>query len=175
MNPVLSLLVQAGAAVVAALWWYFPAFVANAVPVVIFPFVRQWNRPIWEKGLGSNKTWIGLVSGILAGVLAGWLQISLTNWIFGGPLWILWSALIAFGALFGDITKSYFKRRLGMKPGSPWPVVDGIDYVLGALVIGMLLFVPRWDIAVALVILGPILSLLANIFSYLVGLKKVWH
>lgn len=166
-------------ALAAALWIYLPALAANAAPVLIarFPFFHRIRYPLWEAGLGKNKTWAGLLGGIAAGVLVGFLQITLTPWgrEFGYEQWILWSALIAFGALLGDAVKSYCKRRIGIPPGGAWPVIDGIDYVLGALIVGLPLFVPSWQVAVALLIAGPILSLIANVCSYALGLKKVWY
>ncbi len=166
-------------AVAAAIWFYLPAFAANGAPVLIakLPFFHRIRTPIWQAALGANKTWAGLLGGVLAGVVAGVLQITLTPWgrEVGSAQWILWSALISFGALAGDAVKSYFKRRIGIPPGGAWPVVDGIDYVVGALAVGLLMFVPAWPVALALLIVGPILSLLANIFSYVLGWKKVWY
>lgn len=166
-------------ALAAALWLYLPAFVANAVPVFVGKSKRiaPLRIPVWEKGLGKNKSWAGVLAAIIAGTLTGWLQLVLTSWELqvGFGAWIAWSALISFGAMFGDCVKSYVKRRIGIAPGNAWPVIDGIDYVVGALVCGLLLFVPTWSVALALIIAGPILSLLANVISYLMGWKKVWY
>lgn len=164
-------------ALAAALWLYLPAFVANATPVAVgkFHWFQGMRRPIWERALGRNKTWGGLIIGVLVGTAAGALQVALTPWPYHPVLWMSWSALISFGALAGDAVKSYFKRRIGIKPGGAWPVVDGIDYVVGALVAGLPLFIPAWQVAVALLVAGPVLSLLANVFSYFVGWKKVWY
>jgi CDP-2,3-bis-(O-geranylgeranyl)-sn-glycerol synthase len=155
-------------------WLYLPALVANAAPILLAKLpVRRAS--IWPAGLGANKTWLGLVGGVAAGALTGWLQVGLTPWPFDPWTWVGWSALISFGALAGDAVKSFFKRRIGIPPGGAWPVVDGIDYVAGALVFGLPMFVPAWPVAVALVVAGPVLSLLANLFSYAVGWKKVWY
>jgi len=166
-------------ALAAALWLYVPALAANAAPVLIakLPFFKRISLPIWPARLGANKTWAGLIGGVLAGMFTGWLQLVLTPWELqtGFGFWIAWSALISLGALVGDIVKSYFKRRIGIPPGGAWPVVDGIDYVVGALLFGLPLFVPAWEVAVALLVAGPILSLFANIISYMLGLKKVWY
>ena len=164
-------------ALAAALWLYLPAFVANATPVFVgkIPFLAPLRRPIWEARLGTNKTWAGLLAGVLMGILVGVLQVTLTSWPYHPVLWIAWSALISFGALLGDAVKSYCKRRIGIPPGGAWPVVDGIDYVVGALLVGLPLFVPAWQVALALLVAGPVLSLLANVFSYSVGWKKVWY
>ncbi len=181
----LGIVITIYAAVVAAVLWYLPAFVANAAPVLIarISFIRSINTPIWPRGLGAHKTWAGLLGGVLAGVAAGWIVHAFDvlpssmndDGTFVPVSWLLWSALISLGALIGDIVKSYAKRRIGIAPGNAWPVIDGIDYVVGALLFGLVLFIPSWPVAVALLVAGPILSLLANVFSYVIGLKKVWY
>lgn len=163
----------------AAFWFYLPAFVANSAPLLVarLASIQRINRPIWREGLGPNKTWIGFWGGMAAGVLVGVLQVSLTPWshVHDVGFWVLWSAIISFGALLGDSAKSFFKRRIGIAPGASWPVFDGVDYVIGALVVGLLLFVPSWQLVVAMLVLGPVLSLCANIVSYAMGWKNVWY
>ncbi len=161
----------------AALWIYLPALVANSAPVLIarLPFFERIRRPIWEAGLGANKTWAGLLGGVLAGIIVGWLQFTFSSLPYDPFLLMLWSTLISFGALLGDSVESFFKRQIGIKPGGALPVLDGLDYVVGALLVGLPLFVPSWPIAIALLVAGPILSLLANVLSYMLGIKKVWY
>lgn len=166
-------------ALAAALWLYLPALVANAVPVFVgkSAWLAPYRRPLWEAGLGANKSSLGFLVAILAGIVTGWLQLALTPWELqtGYAFWLGWSALISLGAMAGDCVKSYCKRRIGIAPGGAWPVVDGIDYVVGALLLGLPLFVPAWQIGVALLVAGPILSLAANSISYALGWKKVWY
>ena len=40
---------------------------------------------------------------------------------------------LACGSLFGDMFKSFFKRRMGMKRGASFPLVDQLDFVVGSL------------------------------------------
>ncbi len=164
-------------ALAAALWLYLPAFVANATPVFVGKFSRlaPYRFPLWQAGLGANKSSLGFAAAVVVGTFAGYLQAALTPWTDDLWTWLAWSALISFGAMLGDCVKSYAKRRIGIAPGGPWPVIDGIDYVVGALVFGLPLFVPAWQVALALLVAGPIFSLLANMFSYSVGWKKVWY
>ncbi len=166
-------------ALAAALWLYLPALAANAAPVLIakMPFFPKIRLPIWQAGLGANKTWAGLIGGVVVGVLVGYLQIAVTPWsnAVNAPAWILWSFLIALGALVGDAVKSFFKRKMGIPPGGAFPVIDGIDYVVGAYLFGLPILSPVWPIVVALLIAGPILSLIANVFSFMMGWKKVWY
>lgn len=160
---------------------FLPAFIANATPVVVknIPGLSQMNAPIWAEGFGKNKTWRGLLSGILLAVLTALIQF------YFFPEWLLVSESPAFavlvglllgsGALFGDIAKSYAKRRIGIAPGGAWPVIDGIDYMVGAILLFSPLFVPQFWAAVVLLAISPILSLVSNTVSYFLGLKNVWY
>jgi len=46
---------------------------------------------------------------------------------------------ICFGALIGDIIKSFFKRRIGKKRGQDWIPFDQIDFILGVLFFSFLM------------------------------------
>lgn len=94
--------------------------------------------------LGDHKTVSGLVLGLLAGGLTGWIQhlaygsstlqsISLISYasVFVS-LYI--GVLLGAGVLTGDAIKSFIKRRLRIAPGQPWIPFDQIDFVLGAAV-----------------------------------------
>jgi CDP-2,3-bis-(O-geranylgeranyl)-sn-glycerol synthase len=167
------------------IWTYLPAFVANAVPVLLphVPVLRQWNQPIAERSLGKNKTWRGFIIGTVFAVLIAWLQYEsgefglFSGWrLFKGDLYesLLSGFLMGFGALTGDSVKSFFKRRMGIAPGKAWPVIDGIDYMIGAIIFLTPLFLPSFGGVIFLVLVGPIASLLANMVSYTVGWKSVW-
>lgn len=114
------------------IWLLLPAGAANIAPVIAAKF--NWppalNKPIHERLLGSNKTWRGLVFGVLLG--------SVTGILLGQG--IVYGAAVGLGALAGDAVKSFFKRRLGIAPGQPWPVFDQIDFVIGALIITLFFF-----------------------------------
>ena len=98
-----------------------PAYVANMAP----PFVRYWkgwNRPISRRWLGTHKTVLGFVLGVVAATLTTFVQWLLA---WSGSLvayedWPLLGVLFGAGAMAGDSAKSFFKRRLGVEPGRPW-------------------------------------------------------
>lgn len=161
--------------------FFLPAFVGNSAPVLIrhFPGLQRWNAPLSEKFLGKNKTWRGLIFAIVTGSATGFalfafipqfLPISLSVEM-GGCL----GALLGFGAIAGDAIESFIKRKVGKNPGEPLPFWDGVDYILGALLVASPFFIPNFWSIVALLFLAPTLSLLANITSYLCGWKEVWH
>ena len=168
------------------LYYFAPAFVANATPVVVkhIPLLRNWNTPIAPSLVGKNKTWRGLSTGIALAVLCCYGQFLLHeldafvlisapyHWDLGQSL--LAGALMGSGALCGDLVKSFLKRRIGKKPGEAWPLIDGVDYTIGAVLFLSPLYVPNIFGILFIVFIGPILSLLANLFSNSVGWKEVW-
>src|SRR5207247_387142 len=97
-----------------------PAYVANMAP----PFVRYWkgwNRPISRRWLGTHKTVLGFVVGVLAAMLvtfAQWL-LAWSGSIVAYEEWPLLGLLFGVGAMAGDSAKSFFKRRLSLEPGRP--------------------------------------------------------
>ncbi len=72
----------------------------------------------------------------------------------------------------GDLVGSFIKRRLDLKPGAHLPISDQIDFVLVALLFGLLVEPPSLIAAfIVIVLTGPI-HLLINVMAYLLRLKK---
>lgn len=102
-------------------------------------------------GLSPNKTWSGIVAGVVAGALTGYGCGHLFH--VQGDLrmaWLLIGALIAFTGLMGDLFESFLKRRFGVKDASRLipghgGVLDRIDSLMAAtlLVGAALAFGPR--------------------------------
>ena len=113
-----------------------PAYLANMTP----PFVRfwpGWNRPISERWLGSHKTVVGGVAGVVTALLVAFVQARVA---WAGSLvdyahWPLIGALLGVGAIGGDAAKSFLKRRRGIPAGARWIPADQLDFVVGALVL----------------------------------------
>ncbi len=114
--------------VVAAAYLFLPAGIANATPPLLTRMFGP-GRPISTRAFGSHKTWMGLAGGTAAGFATFLIQRSLDHWPF--PL-ILGFAM-SFGALAGDLVKSFVKRRMHIAPGKRWFPADQLDYVFGAL------------------------------------------
>ncbi|MCL7411201.1 MAG: CDP-2,3-bis-(O-geranylgeranyl)-sn-glycerol synthase [Methanosarcinaceae archaeon] len=140
--------------------------------------------------LGDGKTYRGLLVGIFCGLLIGLLQIILISngfAVFGitlpafgisiaGSVTVILA--MSCGSLFGDMFMSFFKRRMGMKRGAPLPVIDQLDFVLGAWLFTYLIS-PEWFTAtftlwilVTVLVITPMLHLVTNIIGYLIGVKK---
>jgi CDP-2,3-bis-(O-geranylgeranyl)-sn-glycerol synthase len=162
---------------------YTPAMLANATPIVVkhVPILKNWNTPLNAPLFGKNKTWRGLVCGTIVGGITGYaLYIFLAERLnlFDGDMlrYIVFGMLLGFGALVGDFVESVIKRKLGKRPGEPFPFWDGVDFVIGALLFGAVLFFPgSFAEIIFLLLFVPVLSLLTNMIAYALGLKDVWY
>ena len=131
---------------------------------------------------GDGKTYRGLITGILAGIIIGLIQI----WAAGAygleylpQQTVLSVTLLSIGALLGDLIKSFFKRRFGKERGAKWPVADQYDLVLGAFLL-LLIFNSAWLFGevtlpafICILILTPLLHRAVNIIGYLIKVKEV--
>ena len=88
--------------------------------------------------------------------------------------------LCSFGAVLGDLIGAFFKRRLDIKSGAPFWIVDQIDFALVAILfiviaalISPLFVIPDLNIIIFICILTPSVSIIANTIAYLIGLKDV--
>ena len=157
--------------IVDAIIFIFPAYCANAAPVIAggglpIDLGRKFTdgRPIF----GKNKTFRGLFVGLLVGTGIGLLESE----IFNLPL--MFGFLLSLGALFGDLTGAFLKRRLGIAPGNLLPIVDQVDFVVGALIFSLLLSPPllTWELALTVLLITPPIHLLTNFVAYKLGLKR---
>ena len=59
--------------IIKSAYFFLPAYFANMAPVILkkIPFL---NQPVWERKLGKNKTWRGIVVAIVMGTLIFYLQ-----------------------------------------------------------------------------------------------------
>jgi len=164
-----------------ALILIFPAYVANAIPVILggghaVDFGRRMpdGRPVF----GSHKTIRGFAAGVIAGTLVGaaeyWLmpQVAPSDFVLPYTFSLLLGFMISLGALTGDLVHSFAKRRLSIAEGNPLPVVDQLDFVIGAAAFASLVSAPPLlTFGIILVITLPV-HLLTNVFAYLTGAKK---
>jgi len=155
--------------IVEALKFIFPAYCANAAPVLAgggpaMDFGKNWFDG--KRVFGNNKTFRGFFFGLAIGVAVG-----LVEWVlFGYPL--LFSLLSPLGALLGDLAAAFLKRRLGIAPGSLLPIVDQVDFVVGAIVFSLPLAMIYWELAATVIIITPPIHLLTNFLAYKLKLKK---
>ena len=177
---------------IAWLWkcFYFglPGGLANGAPVFCskikflnYPvdFGKKWKgKPIF----GKNKTFRGFFFGILTAIVIVYIQRFLyTNHSYFQNIAFLdytqynmplFGFLIGFGVLFGDLVKSFIKRRLNIPPGKSWIPWDQLDASFGVLVVLAPYYIPPWDFIVFILIAAPIFMISVNPFFYYVGLRK---
>jgi CDP-2,3-bis-(O-geranylgeranyl)-sn-glycerol synthase len=174
-----------------ALWFFLPAYVANPMAVVWgggSPMDFGKTLRDGERLFGDGKTWRGLIGGTLSGALLGLLltlPFALLNpsssWSFGALLdAFVASALLAFGALMGDLVGAFVKRRMHRPRGARAPGLDQYDFVVGALLFSLLAAgwsVPRffsgdaWYGLLAIILITPALHRGVNILGYRMGRK----
>jgi CDP-2,3-bis-(O-geranylgeranyl)-sn-glycerol synthase len=179
--------------IIKAIFFFLPAYAANAAPVILarYHIWEKLNIPIdYGKKLkgndlfGRSKTWRGLIGGILTAVIIAIIQFLLfiyggsdfKNWyIFTGSLmqFIILGFFMGVGEGLGDTIKSFFKRRLGKKSGDAFFPFDQMSF-LGALFLSFLIFIPPNEYILAIVIFSPAIPVFANLIAYKAGLKKVW-
>src|SRR3989304_5496640 len=158
--------------IVEALKFIFPAYCANAAPVLAgggLPMDFGKNFLDGKRILGKNKTWRGFFFGWAIGILVGLAE----GIVFGPvPYSLLFSVLTPLGALCGDLAGAFMKRRLGIAPGGLLPVIDQIDFVVGAILFSLPLAIIYWELAVAVIIITPPIHLLTNFLAYKLKLKN---
>jgi CDP-2,3-bis-(O-geranylgeranyl)-sn-glycerol synthase len=169
--------------VVYALFFIFPAYVANAMPVVLgggtpIDLGRKLSdgKPIF----GSHKTIRGFIAGVTAGTLVGLAQmfvlqlVAPSDFVLPFHYSVLVGFVVSLGALLGDLVHSFVKRRINIVEGAPLPIADQLDFVTGAVLLSFLAPPPHLNILTIVIILVITLPthLLTNLIAYLAGIKK---
>ena len=157
--------------IVEALLFIFPAYCANAIPVI-----TGGGRPIdlgnklsdGKPIFGKNKTFRGFFSGLTVGMAVGFME----SLVFEYP--VLFGLFLSLGALFGDLVGAFVKRRLGLAPGDLLPIADQVDFIIGAILfsIPICLEALSWQLVITVLIITPPVHLLTNFVAYKLGLKS---
>jgi CDP-2,3-bis-(O-geranylgeranyl)-sn-glycerol synthase len=176
------------------LWIMMPAYLANTIAVLTggkYPIDQGRIHSDGNRILGDGKTWSGLLGGTIGGVFIGYLQINIggglikalsgsQNVDFWGENPIMVFFILSFGALFGDMTASFIKRRSQLKRGDKSPLLDMFDFIGMALLLSFIFandwlmswilegYVPLFTLLVA----TPILHRGVNIIGYKLGVKN---
>jgi CDP-2,3-bis-(O-geranylgeranyl)-sn-glycerol synthase len=156
--------------IIEALKFIFPAYCANAVPVIVGggpPLDLGKNFFDGKPIFGKNKTFRGFFFGLAIGVTVGLVE----SILFGYPL--LFSVLSPLGALMGDLAGAFLKRRLGIAPGGLLPIIDQIDFAIGAILFSLpLAIINSWELAIAVIIITAPIHLFTNFLAYKLKLKN---
>jgi len=173
-----------------------PAYIANSVAVLTggkYPIDQGKISSDGNRILGDGKTWSGLLGGTLGGIIFGMLLDAgdsrmvlehLTSEEDGKSLWgnnpILVFFLLSFGALFGDITASFYKRRQNLQRGDKFALLDMYDFIIMSLFLCFIFqrdwilswILDGWVPLFTILVLTPFLHRGVNIIGYKMGVKN---
>lgn len=171
--------------IIAIVWFLLPAGFANMAPI-IFNRVNFLNVPIdfnkQFKGqpiFGPHKTYRGFFFGIMLSIIVVYFQRSfypsfpkdsLVN--YDTENLILLGFLLGFGALFGDLVKSFFKRRFNISSGKSWIPFDQIDWIAGALLFASFIVVPNNNQLFIALVFFAIAHPISNLVGYWLHFKS---
>jgi CDP-2,3-bis-(O-geranylgeranyl)-sn-glycerol synthase len=153
-----------------ALYIILPAYCTNGAPVIF-----GGGRPIdlgrkfmdGERVLGDHKTFRGFFSALIVGTIVG----VVCSYVFSKNL-VTVAIPASLGALLGDMVGAFVKRRLKIKPGGALPVVDQLDFVVGAIILVYLFSSISLSVVLILLLVTPPIHLLTNVGAYALGLKE---
>ncbi|WP_297979217.1 CDP-2,3-bis-(O-geranylgeranyl)-sn-glycerol synthase [uncultured Methanobrevibacter sp.] len=177
-----------------AVYFMLPAYVSNLSGLAFgggAPIDGGKDFSDGSRLIGNGVTWKGFYSGTVLGTIVGGIlgligsfygdlsvltggiiNIHVYESVLGG---LVLGFLMAFGALFGDAVGSFLKRRMGLKSGEPAPIMDQLDFVIGALILSFIFVQISWHFFIIICILTIILHIGSNSIAYLLGIKDVWY
>jgi CDP-2,3-bis-(O-geranylgeranyl)-sn-glycerol synthase len=166
--------------VAAAIWFIFPAYCANAAPVIFGGGQSMdFGRTFFDgkSFFGSHKTFRGFFAGIIVGTFVGLVQTLLfEQFLFQISPQFRYSVLLGFmlslGAVTGDLIESFIKRRLNRSPGSPLPIADQIDFILGAFLFSIPVSPPSFPVALMILLITIPIHLITNLVAALLKIKN---
>ena len=179
-----------------AIYFMLPAYLAN-VSALAFgggtPVDLKRNFTDGRRLLGDGVTWRGTIIGIFIGTMVAIIQglifgyygdvfSILPGWVTieglipaGAAEWLFLGLALSVGALLGDAAGSFIKRRIKLERGRPAPVLDQLDFVVGALLLASLVVSIPLNLVVLIIIISMVLHLAANSIAYFLGMKDVWY
>lgn len=178
--------------IIECVYFILPALIGNGMNVICshFKTISWLDQPIdrgkkWRRKeiFGKNKTYRGFVVAIIFGMLTAQVQLSLyvfesfhniSIFDYTNVNPILFGGVMAFGGMFGDLIKSFFKRRFGIQSGKPWPIFDQIDLPLGALLFSLPFYIPSFPYILGALIGGGLAQFLSDVVAYFLRIKRMW-
>lgn len=172
-------------------WFILPAMISNSMPVwaAQVSWLDSFAKPM-DSGkklngkplFGKNKTYRGLFVGIFAGALVGALQYFAVTTLpflenfefmqFTLSTYVALGTLQGFGALVGDAIESGFKRQINVAPGDSWFPFDQVDYIIGATLCSLVIFVPSIPEFLGILSIGIILHIITVFLGYKLGIRE---
>ena len=157
-------------------WFSLPGIIANIMPGA----ARSWpggTKPVSERILGPNKTWMAIPAALLGAHLTVTVQLVMgyPGYNYPNVPWYLLGICFGLGAPLGDWCKSLLKRLIGIEPGGKW-WFEKIDFLVMSYlflwILGVALPVQYYVVPIMLmcIIHGP-----GNRFAYQMGWRNSPH
>ena len=183
-------------AIITVLWIMGPAYIANSVAVLTggkYPIDQGRTLSDGNRILGDGKTWSGLLGGTLGGIMFGIIldsgdgRMALERLTGEEHVQSLWSEnpvmvffLLSFGALFGDVAASFYKRRQNLLRGDKFAILDMYDFIFMSLLLCIIFqrdwllswILDGWAPLFTVLIITPFLHRGVNIIGYNIGVKN---
>jgi CDP-2,3-bis-(O-geranylgeranyl)-sn-glycerol synthase len=160
------------------LLYIMPFYIANSSAMILggkTPLDLGKKFSDGTRILGDGKTFKGCFFGLLMGTITA----VIINFVFNEftaeltSNYILLGLTVSFGALLGDITASFFKRRSRIERGTEVLLLDQLDFVFGALILGSFFYVPNFYEILIICILTLFVHKTSNWIAFKFKLKNV--
>lgn len=161
------------------IYFLLPVYAADSSPWLFRHTLKSLEIPLDGRLkfrgldlLGSHKTVRGIVVGILFGTIMFYFQqvLNISSIIMYEDYTVLLGFFLATGAMFGDLTKSFIKRRLKIAPGQEFLIADQIDAVLGAILFSS--FIIDFTYVQIFIMIIVTLFLKLGIYSLILHIQK---
>jgi CDP-2,3-bis-(O-geranylgeranyl)-sn-glycerol synthase len=142
--------------------FYIPAYLAN-LGIVLFWFAigKKPRFIVSKKWFGANRSYeaffVAAIVGGVSGLFVSGFKIGL---------------LLGIGVWVGSMASSFIKRRLKIKSGGRMPLIDQLDFILGATLMASFISFNLLAFTFAIIITPPV-HRLGNIFLFKLGIKDV--
>lgn len=176
--------------IISAIYFYLPGAFANMGATFgrFIPFFKDLTQPV-DRGIkyrgiqlvGDHKKLGSFLFGALFGILFALFKVFVLDNYFQDFLLLEQSpmknmilyTIISFGAVTGDLIKSFFKRQLKITPHSAWIPFDEIDHTTTSLLLVKIFFPISWLAISTIIFIYLFLHAGANVLGFLIGVKKV--
>jgi len=176
--------------ILATIYFFLPAYIANAVPPLLNRFKLfeklaipiDNNKTFRERAIfGTHKTWRGVFGIFVVGILIMFLFFELNNYFqlyevigFDHLKWnpFIFGAIFSLGIIMGDLFFAFIKRQLNLSPGAVFIPFDQTNYVFGIFL--LLQYFINLDLLIWAIMLVQtfIIHTVFNRIGYILGLHN---
>lgn len=174
--------------IISIVYLLVPAAFANMVPVFVKNYFKALAFPVdfntkfeGSRLFGSHKTFRGFIFGILASIIVVIIQVYLYQFSFFKDISFLdysklsaisFGFLVGFGVLFGDLIGSFIKRRLRVRPGRSFLILDQINSAVGYVIFVIPFYFKSWTLAFWVIIIWVLGHFVLRYLGYILKITK---